>query len=82
MARRGWKYVALKYVAVAVIAAAVTAFALMHKDVENKLAPVFASAPAPSLTAAKPQTPQPGTGYKAEDRAKLEKLIHNGGKDD
>ena len=74
MARRGRKYIALKYGAVAVIAAAVTAFFFLHKSVENTVVP--------ALTAAKPQQQQPGTGYKAEDREKLEKLIHNGGKDD
>ena len=74
MARRGKKYIALKYGAVAVIAAAVTAFFFLHKNIENTVVP--------ALTQAKPQVPKPGTGYKAEDREKLEKLIHNGGKDD
>jgi hypothetical protein len=80
MARRGRKYIALKYGAVAVIAAAVTAFFFLHKNIENTVLPTLVHVPV--LTAAKPQQPKPGTGYKEEDREKLEKLIHNGGKDD
>ena len=70
MRRRKYRE-ALKYLAVAVIAAAATAFFFLHPAVMGS----------PSLTLA-PSPEKKTTGYKAEDRQRLERLIHNEGKDD
>ena len=70
MRRRKYREV-LKYLAVAVIAAAATAFFFLRPPVTTS----------PSLSpAAAPE--KKTTGYKAEDRQKLERLIHEGSKDD
>ena len=66
MRRRKYRE-ALKYLAVAVIAAAATAFFFLR--------PVVTVTPQPS-----PE--KKAEGYKAEDRQRLERLIHEGSKDD
>jgi hypothetical protein len=68
---------ALKYLAVTVIAVAVTAFFFMHRETTHQATADNTPPLLVKRTAEKPQT-----GYKPEDRQKLEKLIHDGGKDD
>jgi hypothetical protein len=66
--RRAKRFGSLKYLIVAVIAAAAaSAFFLLHRGAQDTPPP-------------HPQKQQ--TGYKAEDRKKLEQLIHQGAKDD
>jgi hypothetical protein len=64
--KRKWK---LKYLAAAVLAGAVAAFLFLNRDQLLRVVPQ-----------AEPQSRQ--TGYKAEDRQKLEQLIHEGTKND
>ena len=64
--KRRWK---AKYLAAAVFAGVAAAFLFLNKD------KLIKAAPAPA-----PQTRQ--TGYKAEDRQKLEQLINTGSKND
>lgn len=58
----------LKYLSAAVIAASVTAFFFLHREARDNAPP--------------PHPVKQQTGYKAEDRRKLEQLIHKGSKDD
>jgi hypothetical protein len=64
--KRKWK---LKYLVAAVLAGAAVAFLFLNRDQMVKTAPL-----------PEPQSLQ--TGYKAEDRQKLEQLIHEGTKND
>jgi len=59
----------LGYLAVAIIVAAASALFFLHWRAQDK-APLH------------PVKRQTGIGYKAEDRQKLEQIIHQGGKDD
>lgn len=75
--RRRKSLEALKYLSVGAVAAAVAAFLFLHNKAGRDTLP-------PAL--AKQQAAQPAgkktTGYKEEDRRKLEQLIHEGSKDD
>jgi len=69
--RRRKRLDAVKYLLAAVIAAGITAFFFLHRETVKE------------TTSLNPQPlAKQQTGYKTEDRQKLEKLIHNGGKDD
>lgn len=59
----------LRYLAAAIIAAAVGMFLFLHYYPHDNALP-------------HPVKRQAGIGYKAEDRQKLEQIIHQGGKDD
>jgi hypothetical protein len=63
----------VQYAAVSVAAGALLAFLFLHHQQRDSVKPEGLLAPA----AEKPQT-----GYKPGDRAKLERLIHEGAKDD
>lgn len=59
----------LRYLATAIIVAAVSMFLFLHRGTHDDALP-------------HPAKRQTGIGYKAEDRQKLEQIIHQGGKDD
>jgi hypothetical protein len=59
----------LRYLAAALIVAAVSAFSFLHWRAQGNALP-------------HPAKRQTGIGYKAEDRKKLEQIIHQGSKDD
>ena len=68
--RRRKSHEILKYLAVAILAAAATAFFFLYHK----------AGPAP--LSGRQQAEKQQTGYKEEDRQRLERLIHDGGKDD
>jgi len=59
----------LRYLAAAIIVAAVSAFSFLHYYPHDTAPP-------------HPAKRQTGVGYKAEDRQKLEQIIHQRAKDD
>ncbi len=61
----------LKYLAVAVIAATASAFFVLHRQADSH-----------TNINTLPHPEKQQVGYKAEDRKKLEQIIHQGSKDD
>ena len=76
--RRGKYRHALKYFSIAVVTAAVAVFLFLHKKTaDSPLQPIEQQ-----KAEAQQQAEKKTTGYKEEDRRKLEQLIHEGSKDD
>jgi hypothetical protein len=63
----------LKYLAVAALAVSATAFFFLHGET---------GVPTPPVLSARQAEAKQQAGYRQEDRQKLEKLIHEGSKDD